>query len=437
MKKTFTAKKFICVFLVIYLIASSFCVGLVYFIDPFFNYRLPDDVSCYNFDQDYCPTWKVGISKHQKDCNAIWVGSSLSTHVDVKYIEKQLGLNCATGIISAGRPNIYRVFIENAMKNNSIDTVFYETVVDHWMWEYNGTEYDMNMVPKYIQTDTILDDGEYFFNKNAIEESFITLNKMIKNKKNPPIVESEQETSVIDGETDIQNQIIPKDTVFSVENMAAYVQSNYTRYVTADDIKRFKKIGIKTINDNIAPLLKNNPDTKFVFVVPPCGVIEYVSLYNAGLVQEYLEAEKSLYKRLLQYDNAQIICARLDFEFNENLDNYMDDGHFCPQGAYNEIDYIKSGKYELTLDNIDEMLNKYVDCAKSFKWPFLKENFIGSEVEALQKDLISLGYEVDELGTYGEKTKEAISEFQAKNGLKVTGICFEETRNMIKKLVNP
>ena len=223
----------------IYLIASSFCVGLVYFIDPFFNYRLPDDVSCYNFDQDYCPTWKVGISKHQKDCNAIWVGSSLSTHVDVKYIEKQLGLNCATDIISAGRPNIYRVFIENAMKDNSIDTVFYETVVDHWMWEYNGTEYNMTMVPKYIQTDTILDDCEYFFNKNAIEESFITLNKMIKNKKKPPIVESEPEPSVIDGETDIQNQIIPKDTVFSVENMAAYVQSNYTRYVTADDIKRF------------------------------------------------------------------------------------------------------------------------------------------------------------------------------------------------------
>lgn len=439
MKKSDNSK-FIKLFLGVFLSLLVLCITVVACVDPFFVYRIGKNSTSYIYDQEYSPTWKVGISRHQYGYDSIWVGSSLSTYVDTDYLKSTMGYNCTTGIIASGRPNIYKLFIEEAIKDNNIKTVFYETVITHWVWEGMGTDYNMSIIPQYVMTDSFLDDGDYLLNKDVLGESLIDIQRsidfFIKRIKMKDTISSEEDIGVNDGKTEEQNQIIPHDAVFSIKSMAPRIATNTIQYVNDDTLMYYESIGKGNIENNIIPLIKNNPDVQFVFVIPPTGVMFYAQLANADLLETFLGVEERLFTILLSFDNVRMICANLDVEFNSDLNNYMDDGHFCPQGAYNEIDYIKDGKYELTIDNIHETLLQYIDMTNNFEWPFLKEGFIGNDVKELQDMLINLGYEIDEYGVYGSLTRDAIADFQQKNEIDVTGIAFDETINAIRMQVN-
>lgn len=425
-------KKFLKSFFITLLAVLVLCVGLVVWVDPFFNYRIPKDTSGYIYDQDYAPTWKVGISRHQKGCDSIWVGSSLSTYVDVNYINQKFNVNCTTGVIASGRPNIYHMFIQNAIDKNEIKNVYYETVVTHWMWEPTGTDYDMSVIPEYIQTDAIFDDGDYLFNKNVLEQAVLDLEGKRKTRAEQKRAQKENER----GDNGAQNQIIPEDTLFSLEAMAPRMYSNTMFNISEEDILKYKKIGLKNVEKNIVPLIESNPDIEFWFVVPPTGVMNYSAMCNAGLIDPYIKAEKSIYLRLLEYKNVHVYFVKGDKEFNTNLNHYMDDGHFCPEGAYLEVDAIGTHKYELTKENIDGVMEAAKKDAEDFVWPFLKVNFIGNDVAEFQEQLQALGYQTDELGGFGTVTEQSVKKFQEEHGLESTGIAFEETRKMVSDMTN-
>lgn len=425
--------KFLKWFFISFLVLVILSVGLVVSVDPFYNYRLPKNPIGYVYDQDYAPAWKTGISRHQEGFDSIWVGSSLSTHVDVNYINEKFDVNCTTGIIASGRPNVYRMFIQNAIDNNEIKNVYYETVVNHWMWEPIGTDYDMTVIPEYIQTDTILDDSDYLFNKNVLEQVFLVLDG--KRKWYVEQRRAQREPKAQD-DTSSQNQIIPENTLFSVESMAPNIYSNIIENVSAEDLQRYEKIGLDNIENNIAPLIEENPDIEFLFVIPPTGVMNYASMCNAGIIDEYIEVEKNIYLRLMEYNNARVYYLKGDDEFNTNLNNYMDDGHFCPDGAYLEMDAIGGDKYELTKDNIDEVMGRAKETACEFEWPFLKINFVGEDVKAFHKQMRLLGYQTDDKGYYGPTTEQSVRKFQEEHGLEVTGIAFEDTRKAVEELAN-
>ncbi len=70
----------------------------------------------------------------------------------------------------------------------------------------------------------------------------------------------------------------------------------------------------------------------------------------------------------------------------------------------------------------------------------LKLKKSGSEVKALQLELITLGYldNAHPTGYYGEATKKAVASFQKDNGLKADGIAGSKTTSAIKKkLIKP
>ena len=70
----------------------------------------------------------------------------------------------------------------------------------------------------------------------------------------------------------------------------------------------------------------------------------------------------------------------------------------------------------------------------------LKLKQSGSEVKALQLELITLGYldNAHPTGYYGEATKKAVASFQKDNGLKADGIAGSKTTSAIKKkLIKP
>lgn len=428
------SRKFLCIFFGVFGIVLFLIVGINAVVDPFFNYRIPENSDYYEFDQNYAPTWKTGMSRHLYGYDSIWVGSSLSSHISVDYLNEQLGVDCCTGIISAGRPNIYRMFIENAMKTNDIRYVFYELEVQHWGWDTLGTHYDLSVIPEYIKTDAVVDDVEYLLGKTTLIQSMKTLINAI----NAVRISGES-----DGGTDREgesasreNEIMPENTVYSVESMAPTVYSNNYNVFQPSWLEAYTKNSLVNIEENIAPFIEANPNVKFIFVCPPISALLYASLDESDLLDDYLDNVRAIYLNLLSYNNVEIHAINLVEDYTSNLDNYMDSGHYEPLGGTLVVDSIKKGICRVTKENIESIIHQYQGIADRFEWPFLKLNFVGEDVKVLQSQLVAMGYEVDEEGFYGSMTENAVKDIQIKNGLEVTGIVFQETQDVIDEILN-
>lgn len=481
-KKTSTKKYFIvlCITFSVLLFGSVILNAIV---DPFYNYRMKSEVDQQDsvFEQKYSPTWRVGMSRHTTGYDSIWVGSSLSSHIDVNYVNEQFGTNCLTSVIASGRPNIYKEFIQNAMKTNDIKTVYYEICIDHLEWEKIGTEYDMSMVPDYIRTDTVTDDVPYLFNRIVTVQSLMELKNRITRKINEKKLEEEaaklaesaaamatpepiaaagsstvspeatasievtaspEVTAGVEVTTSpegtaskdrAENAIIPADTEYSMKAMATRLSRNVVRKMTEEMVYGYIQTGIKNIRENIAPLMEANPDVRFVFVIPPTGITKFVICRDSGVLDAYIESNKALIQELLSYPNAEVYNCIADLEYNLNLDNYMDDGHFEPLGMKRVVDEVKLGYYRMTPENLDTTYEPIKKAAEKFKWPFYKRNFSGKKIKIFKKRLVALGYKLTMSYTYDPTTVSAVQKFQRDNGIEETGIAYEDTLKLVKE----
>lgn len=428
-KKKISTKKYFITLCIVFsvLLFGSAIMNVV--VDPFYNYRMKSVEAQQDsvFEQKYSPTWRVGMSRHMEGYDSIWVGSSLSSHIDINYTNAKLGINCATGIISSGRPNIYKEFIQNAINKNDIKTVYYEICVDHIEWEPIGTEYDMSMVADYIKTDSVTDDAPYIFNRTVAIQSLME----IKNKITRKLNENKQATQE-EGTDSAENAIIPEDTIYSIKGMAPRIYSNKVYGVDDNAVAQYIKTGIKNVQTYIEPLLKENPDIRFVFVVPPTGITKFAMCRDSGILDSYIESNKAILSELLKFPNAEVYDYISDLQYNLDLNNYMDDGHFEPAGMNRVIDELKDSYYRVTTENMDITFDAIKKATEEFKWPFMKENFSGKNVKIFKKRLVALGYELTMSATYDPTTVAAVKKFQKDNGLEETGIAYEDTMNLVK-----
>lgn len=414
------AKRFLIIIFISILVFTLVPVAIIIYVDPFINYHEPQDElkGSYQYEQLYDVYWKMGQVKHATG-NAIWVGSSLSTHFNKEQIDSALSVDCSTGIIASGRYNIYEKFINLFMSNNETDTVFYEFQPAHLY-----DDYDWSRIPEYMETDSIFDDSEYLFNKDVFKQSLKVLKSYIKNKRSADKVEIVKEEKIID-----------ENAGYGVEIVANTLTSNKV-LVTYDQINEVyaerKELAYKNIDTYIIPMIKNNPNVKFVFFDPPCSVVSPYVYNNTGYLDIYIDYQKSVISYLLSYgyDNVEFYFLQDDAEFCTNLEHYMDEGHYNDLGQKLMVESIANKKHIMTLENIDEMYDNFRTYVINYELPFLKTGFYGDDVVELQDKLKSLGYVITEEG-YLTQTEMAVRDFQGKNGLEITGVVFEKEKELL------
>ncbi len=419
-----SSRSFLKRLMIVYMILLVGVALTNYIIDPYFCYRESSMEKYFSWDQRYSPVWRYGITKQFRGYNALWVGSSVSAYVDAEYLNGIMDINCCTGILAGGRPNLYEKYIRNVIENNELDYIFYEFNVPHWTFTSIGTECDLDTwLPKYIQTKTLLDDGEYLLNRTVTEQSAYIIAGGLWDK----VIKPGSYISDIDS-------IMPLDDYYSTRIMAPRIYSNIYYYgpISHDIImKDYLNAGMDNIDKYVAPLIEENPDTEFIFVAPPTGAVLPATIYESGYLEEWLDVSEAIYRRLLSYPNVRIILSNLDFDYNTNCNHYLDDGHYEPSGAIMMMDCVASGTYEVTLNNMEEIRDAYVHVARDFEWPFLKINFEGDQVLELQRQLVLLGFSVEATGVFDTATENAIKQIQEENGFEVTGIVFSDTADYI------
>ncbi len=410
--------------------ASSVCLlvlmAINIIVDPFMQYHspLPGMEPYYKYAQEYAMYWLAGRAKNTS-AEAVIVGSSLSNHISSDKLSKQSGLRVISLNKSAGRPNIYTLFLRESLKKNHLQTIYYELNFPHLHMEYEGD------VPFYLYNSNPFDDIKYILNKDVSRMSAYILISWLSDTLKPG--------------NDAQQYKITSIPVFEVDraqntsiySTLAVARSLYVRHDSVADkssVVDYRIKSRKNIEENIIPFLEENPDIKFVFFVPCISILNTYDLCREGTVDDYLAIHKDIMLTLLQYDNAEIHMFSDMEGFVDNLDNYKDRVHYAPPGGDLICNGLKTGEYKITAQNIDARLQHLKSMAQSFEISFLKEGFKGNDVLEMKQQLIALGYKCPANKVYDGQTRDKVADFQADQRLDVTGIATAETRRLLKEL---
>ncbi len=403
--------------------ATSLCLLLLMafnvILDPFMQYHAPlrGMEPYYKYTQEYAMYWVIGNAK-QTPADAAIVGSSLSNHISEDKLALQSGLRVVPLKKSAGRPNIYTMFLNESLKRNQLQTVWYELNFPHLHMEYEGD------IPLYLYNSNPFDDVKYLLNKDVLKMSaYVLLNwadhRGEEKKPAKALFEVDRAQST------------------SKYNTLAVARSLYVRHNQVADkssVMDYQAKAKKDVDENIIPFLEKYPDIHFVFIVPCISILNTYDMCREGTVDDYLVIYKDIMLRLLQYDNVEIHMFSDMEGFVDDLDNYKDRVHYSPAGGDLIVAGLKSGAYRITRENMDERLQHQKAMGQSFQISFLKQGFKGDDVRELKKQLTALGYHCNDTVVYDKQTRDRVAEFQAEQRLNVTGIATAETRALLQEM---
>lgn len=409
--------------------ATSVCLLVLMIVniivDPFMQYHSPlsEMKPYYKYTQEYAMYWLIGRVKNTPT-EAVIVGSSLSNFISSDKLGEQSGLRVVSLSKSAGRSNIYALFIKESLKRNRLQTIYYELNFPHLHMEYEGD------IPLYLYNSNPIDDVKYVLNKDVSKMSAYILISCLGDKFQP----GNDKRDKISAKTVFEVDRSQSSSIYSTLAVARSLYVRHGKVADKSSVNDYRSKAKKNIEQNIIPFLKENPDIKFVFIVPCISILNSYDLVREGTVDDYLAIHKDIMLNILKYDNAEIHMFS-DLEgFVNNLDNYKDRVHYAPAGGDLICNGLKTGAYKVTPENIDERLRHLESMAESFEIPFLKEGFTGDDVLEMQQQLIALGYNCQANKVYDGQTRDMAAEFQADHRLEVTGIATAETRALLQEL---
>lgn len=403
--------------------AASACLLLLMaisiIVDPFMQYHepLPGMESYYKYTQEYAMYWVIGRAKHTPADAAI-VGSSLSNHISEDKLAEQSGLQVVALKKSAGRPNIYTMFLNESLKRNDLQVVWYELNFPHLHMQYEGD------IPLYLYNSNPVDDVKYLLSKDVLKMSAYVLYNWLGHLGE----EGEPARAVFE---------VDRAQSTSKYNTLAVARSLYVRHnkvANKNSVLDYEAKAKKDVEENIIPFLEKYPETKFVFIMPCISILNTYDQCREGTVDDYFAIYEDIMLRLLKYDNVEIHMFNDMEGFVDNLDNYKDRVHYSPAGGDLIVAGLKSGEYRVTEENIDERMQHLKSIALDFEIPFLKQGFKGADVLELKRQLNALGYPCDATKVYDKQTRDRVAEFQAEQRLNVTGIATAETRALLEEM---
>ena len=80
-------------------------------------------------------------------------------------------------------------------------------------------------------------------------------------------------------------------------------------------------------------------------------------MVRTGELRAYIYNMKKASQTLLAYDNVHLYFFPQEWEIVTNLENYMDSLHFSPEINELLVEYLRTGRDELTIDNYEEVFD--------------------------------------------------------------------------------
>ncbi len=344
MKEKFLKK--LMIFIVIF---SAGMIALVLLFDPFFHYHKPIRPLKEVLTQ---AEYQVIGTLRTYDYDAVIAGSSMAenynnTDFDTAY-------SCKTvKAVKPGADTADLVYLmKEAFQEQKIKKVFYTldisaiTSSKHHSFVKEG-------MPEYLYNYNPFDDIQYLLNKDVI---FKDIPYMIA-------------TSFIGDYKEELSYYWAEGKDFTTMHYEPVAEQQPEKQV--EDHR-------EDISQNVlllTELIRENPDTDFIVIVPPYSSLWWYENYRNGEHELSFYALEQALTALLKEENVEIHYFQHLEEIVGNLDLFMDLLHFHPRINEFIVDSLVSGEYELKMENKEEILNSMRKLAEKSINIYAKEYF--------------------------------------------------------------
>ena len=339
-----------------FIVAGLLLIGIIVIVfDPFYHYHKPWlGMKAVLSDKEYqC----VGTLRNF-DYDALIVGSSVMENNDNSWFSDAYDVNAIKAIRSYGATADLCYLLDVAYEKHDLKYVFYN-IDPSSVYGDTETTFKSTGCPMYLYDKNPFNDIYYLFNRDVLFEK----------------IPYEVANSFMgDYDENLSYNWAKWKTFGSEMALGLYLRSHEVKEMLPNDAYAEKVKGnIELIESEV----KNHPETQFIFFYPPYSMLWWDMTYRGGETDAILHCEKEMTRALLKYDNVRIFCFQAESEVTTDLEKYMDTIHFAPEINRLMLDHILDGKYEVTLDNMDEVfegVKEFSDTVQSTYIPYYEKN---------------------------------------------------------------
>lgn len=307
-----TRKRWALLTLILLIGALVSIIAAVVIIDPFQIYHqatafIPPIT---NSTQNY---FNAGIAKSY-EYDSVVIGSSMTENFTPSQLDELLGGHYIKLPINGGSAFNHKQMMDLAFGTHEIRTVLYGIDIEALTYFYKTPKCEM---PEYLYDDDLFNDTQYWFNRSVLATY---LPKCLS--------------------TLGQYDETQRDTMYNWGDLYTYGRDAVLRDVAISDTEVaqsprqddpvLSQQFLLNMEHNYLPYVQGHPDTEFIFFFPPYSLVRWYELYDQGLLNEFLVQKEAIIKTLLPYENVRIYDFQAKLDWINNLDNYIDPGHYGP-----------------------------------------------------------------------------------------------------------
>ena len=344
-------KKWILAFFMTLVTCMMAVIGLVVYVDPFFQYHAPLKPFPYLIDNQI--NQNPGMARNM-EYDSILLGSSMTVNFEADWFSES-GRNLLKLPYNGACPkDISNIMKQVDLSGNALKEVFLGIdIVSYTV----GTEETKYPVPEYLYDKNPLNDISYWFNKEVL------LDYILK-----PLFSGDEATdlsSVYNSEWWMVN-FYGKDYVLS-----NYIPPEKTEFT--GQISDYTDRLLENLEKNLRPAIESHPGTVFTIFFPPPSVLFWYDYVQSGQLDVVIEEFKVCCEWLFQFENVRIFYFANLEEVITDLDLYADVSHHKQEINRYMAECFVTDEHKVTKDNLEKELNAFREIIENFDYEELLE----------------------------------------------------------------
>lgn len=334
-------------FALISILGLGAVVGLVYVVDPFFQYHKPLDGFPYLVDHQV--NMNPGLAKNM-DYDSVLLGSSMTVSFDTNWFQEVMGLKTQklsyNGAYPKDQANIMEIIFD--AKENTVKQVFLGIDELNYSGDVDQTKFE---IPSYLYDDNYFNDVRYVFNKDVILDYILRAAVDTKDKSD-------------------WNMIYKpwwQDEHYNKASVLMYYEPA-PEAVAVPDTQLFLDRIEQNLEVNILPFIEAHPETTFTIFYPPYSILYWNNVCREKGLETVIAKYRYMSERLLAYDNVELFFFQNQEDVICNLHNYADYTHYHGRVCRYMVECFASGQRRVTLDNLEEELEILYQLAANYDY---------------------------------------------------------------------
>ena len=324
-------KRWVCGLLAGIMLLLLLCGGIVYAVDPFLYYRMPQSWQPVFFSER---SQMAGIAKHAH-ADTVLMGTSMAANYRASWIEETMGGSAVRITLPDGYFSEFDAALDMAFWESTPERVIFVLDANILHRDESGKT---DAMPEYLYNDSALDDIKYLLNKDALYYSAYVL---MSNRWGG--LESPDEAFTWDADIwwnhmTVMDNYTPPELVETPVPAEAWTEN---------------------VDANLAVIeswLQEHPTTQFDIFFPPYSILFWHKSARLGQTDAVFAMLEHTCNRLLEYDNVRMYGFLWEQEIVENLDHYCDYIHHSGELSREVLQRIATEDCRITKENLHEDL---------------------------------------------------------------------------------